>query len=373
MANKRLASLAAKLAQAGIDAAALLPSAGLFYLTGMSLYTSERPLIFVLLKNGALMSVCPAFEASRIAREAPFATIFTYTDEEGAAAGFKRLVEASGRLRALAMEYQAARLLEYLLLKEHCGVERLVDLRPLLAEQRMVKEPVEINSMQQAARQADLVMGFIEQRLSPGISETTLIAQAEAFIKEQGGKLAFISIIGGERTALPHASPSSRELALGDAVVVDLGCQVEGYCSDITRTFVLGEENGHILHIGQIVEQANALARAAVYPGVACGDIDKVARDYIVQAGYGEYFTHRTGHGLGLEIHEEPYIVAGNDRPLAIGHTFTIEPGIYLPRVGGVRIEDDICVTATGAISLTTYPRAVRVVAQSAPRQGGDK
>jgi Xaa-Pro dipeptidase len=137
---------------------------------------------------------------------------------------------------------------------------------------------------------------------------------------------------------------------------------VDGYTSDITRTFLLEGAPVQLERIGAVVFEANRLAREAVGVNVAAGYIDDVARQCITQAGYGQFFTHRTGHGLGLEVHEEPYIVGGSKERLQIGHTFTIEPGIYLPGVGGVRIEDDVCVTATGALSLTTYPRAVKVV-----------
>ncbi|MBS3938508.1 MAG: aminopeptidase P family protein [Peptococcaceae bacterium] len=366
MHKKRLAELAASLKSADIQAAAILPSAALYYLTGMSLSCSERPLLFVVLDSGEFFAVCPFFEATRVAREAPYATIFTYSDEQGAGQGFAALAAKVGPLKNIAMEYQAARLLEYLLLKEHCGVESLADLRPLLAEQRMLKEPQEINKMQQAARLADLAMGFVEENLCPGISELSLLAKAEDFIKSKGGHLAFISIIGGERTALPHATTGARILMTGDVVVVDLGCQVEGYYSDITRTFLLGQASEKMLEVGKIVLAANTLAREAIFPGVSAGFIDQVAREYITKAGYGEFFTHRTGHGLGLEIHEEPYIVMGNRHLLAAGNTFTVEPGIYLDGIGGVRIEDDICVTATGAVSLTTYPRALKVVTKFA-------
>ena len=267
-----------------------------------------------------------------------------------------------GSLDSIAMEYQAARLLEYTLLRDHCSVLNLCDLRPILAEQRMAKDAEEINIMQQAADLADAVMAQVEANLKPGVTELEVVATAHDFIKSKGSRMSFISVIAGERSALPHASPSARAIELGDSVVVDLGCIVEGYTSDITRTFVVGDIDPEIEKIGHIVLEANRLAREAVRPGVTAEFIDNAARDYIVSQGYGQYFTHRTGHGLGLEVHEEPYIVGGSKFELQVGHTFTIEPGIYLPGKGGVRIEDDVCVIATGSISFTRYPRAVKVI-----------
>lgn len=358
----RIETLAANLRQRGISAAAVLPSAGLFYLTGMSATLSERPLLFVFTAAGEAMAVCPAFEAERVRRDSGVLELLTYTDEEGGAAGFARLAARLPQIKVVAMEFQAARLLEYKLLESACRVTDLTDLRPILAAQRMRKEPAEINKLQQAAQLADAAMAVVERNIALGVTEIQIAEAVEAYVKARGGRMSFVSIIAGERTALPHASTGSRPLHPGDVVVADLGCVVDGYTSDITRTFLLEGAPAQLERIGAVVFEANRLAREAVGVDVEAGYIDDVAREYITQAGYGQFFTHRTGHGLGLEVHEEPYIVGGSKETLQIGHTFTIEPGIYLPGVGGVRIEDDVCVTATGALSLTTYPRAVKVV-----------
>jgi Xaa-Pro dipeptidase len=147
---------------------------------------------------------------------------------------------------------------------------------------------------------------------------------------------------------------------MGETIVVDCGATVGGYAADITRTFVIGELNREMAWPFEVVLMANAAARAAIRPGTPAGVADRTARAVIEEAGYGEYFTHRTGHGLGLETHEPPYIVASNQEPLRPGMTFTIEPGIYLPGRGGVRIEDDVVVTEDGLETLTTYPRRLR-------------
>lgn len=140
-------------------------------------------------------------------------------------------------------------------------------------------------------------------------------------------------------------------------MIVDFGVVVDGYVSDLTRTFALGEPDPEWREIYEVVREANAAGRAAVRPGIPAEAVDRAARAVIEAAGYGRYFTHRTGHGLGLEVHEPPSIVAGNTTPLEPGMTFTIEPGIYLPGKGGVRIEDDVVVTESGGESLTTFPR----------------
>ncbi|NBD36125.1 MAG: M24 family metallopeptidase, partial [Chloroflexi bacterium] len=175
--------------------------------------------------------------------------------------------------------------------------------------------------------------------------------------------LAFEPIVaGGPNGGLPHAVPGDRPFKAGDWIVVDWGALVDGYASDITRMVVLGEPRGKMREIHEIVLRANEAGRAAVEPGVEAQAIDAAARAVIQEAGYGPHFMHRTGHGIGLEAHESPYIVAGNDRSMAPGMTFTVEPGIYLPELGGVRIEDDVVVTLQGAETLTTLPRAPFIV-----------
>lgn len=169
---------------------------------------------------------------------------------------------------------------------------------------------------------------------------------------------AFDPIVSaGPNGASPHAVPSDRPLQEGDLLVIDWGGVVDDYPSDITRTFAVGEVEPELTHVYEIVRQANASAKAIAGPGATGRDLDRAARSVIEAAGYGEYFIHRTGHGLGLEVHEPPYIMEANSEPLLPQNVFTIEPGIYLPGRGGVRIEDDIVITKDGFHSLTNFPR----------------
>jgi Xaa-Pro dipeptidase len=145
-------------------------------------------------------------------------------------------------------------------------------------------------------------------------------------------------------------------------LLIDYGASVNGYASDITRTFAIGTLSPELAQVHEIVQAANAAGRAAAGPGVSCQEVDRAARRVIEDAGYGEYFIHRTGHGLGLETHEPPYMVEGNARRLQVGMTFTVEPGIYLPGRGGVRVEDDVVITEEGCESLTTLARDLKIV-----------
>ncbi len=179
----------------------------------------------------------------------------------------------------------------------------------------------------------------------------------------EGHEVATFGIVAsGPNGASPHHDPGDRVVQAGDAVVVDFGGRLHGYCSDTTRNFVVGEPpDGY----GVAMEALRAAQRAAVEavrPGVTAGAVDRAARDVIAAAGYGEYFIHRTGHGIGLEVHEDPYLVAGNDVVLEIGMTFSVEPGIYLPGEWGMRIEDIVAVTPDGVERLNRSDRAPAVV-----------
>jgi Xaa-Pro aminopeptidase len=169
-------------------------------------------------------------------------------------------------------------------------------------------------------------------------------------------------VSGGLNSANPHASPTERKLQAGDLLVVDWGATYDGYISDLTRTFAVGEVDEEYQKIHEIVQAANAAGRAAAKPGVPCAAVDKAARDVIEHAGYGVYFTHRTGHGIGMEGHEEPYIRGDNMQLLEPEMAFTVEPGIYLPDRNGVRIEDNVVITDTGADVLSDMQRGIRVV-----------
>jgi Xaa-Pro dipeptidase len=169
-------------------------------------------------------------------------------------------------------------------------------------------------------------------------------------------------VSGGPNAANPHASPSDRKIQRGDMLVVDWGAAYDGYISDLTRTFAVGEADAEFQKIHKIVQDANAAGRAAAKPGVPCAEVDKAARAVIERAGYGPFFTHRTGHGIGMEGHEAPYMRGDNMQLLEPGMAFTVEPGIYLPNRNGVRIEDNVVITADSADVLSDLPREMGVV-----------
>jgi Xaa-Pro dipeptidase len=230
---------------------------------------------------------------------------------------------------------------------------------------RTCKDEYEIDLMHEAGKIADLVMAGVQEEIRPGISEKELALYIETEYKRLADTVSFNPIVAsGPNAALPHHHPGDRILEKGDFVVVDCGAKYKGYCSDITRTFCLGKATEEMKKVYRAVQEANVKAFEALQKnrGLSGEGADAAARSVITEAGYGPLFTHRTGHGIGLEVHEAPYLVEGNGDPLQEGMTFTIEPGIYLPGKFGVRIEDVVAMTGQGPRRLTAFNRDLIVL-----------
>jgi Xaa-Pro dipeptidase len=345
--------------QRGMSALVLVPGPSLRYLTGLKMHASERLALALLGPEGKAALVVPAFEASRAEQGLRMeADIFAYTDEEGPQSA---LTQACRRLELpgtrIAAESLQMRLMEMWRLQE-AGVEVAAG-DEILAALRMRKDAHELTAMREAAVRTDRVLHEFLPEMQPGRSEKELAAKLRSALLEASGEdLSFAPIlVSGPNSALPHGGPSDRPLQRGDLITIDCGIFYGGYVSDITRTFALGDVEPELSRVYSVVMAANRAGREACRPGATAESVDRAARAVIHDAGYGEFFTHRTGHGIGLEIHEPPYIVEGNQTILEPGMTFTVEPGIYLPGRGGVRIEDDVAITADGAESLTAFPR----------------
>jgi Xaa-Pro aminopeptidase len=240
---------------------------------------------------------------------------------------------------------------------------------PVLATQvlrrlRMVKDSAEIDALRKAGAAIDRVHARVPEFLMPGRTEADVAADiAEAILAEGHSAVAFIIVGSGPHGADPHHECSDRALRAGDIVVVDIGGSYEpGYNSDSTRTYSIGEPEPEVARRYRVLRRAQQAAVDAVRPGVTAAQVDAVARDVLAAEGLAEAFVHRTGHGIGLSVHEEPYIVAGNDLPLEEGMAFSIEPGIYFPGRWGARIEDIVVVTADGALPMNNRPHELVVV-----------
>lgn len=219
-------------------------------------------------------------------------------------------------------------------------------------ELRMRKDPEEIECLRNAAHGVDRVMARIPDEVKfEGRSEVDVARELQAMTVEEGHEVSEFAIVGsGPNGASPHHHAGDRVIETGDLVVCDFGGRWNGYYSDSTRTFVVGEASDEQVEIHEIVQSSNEAGRDAVQAGVSCQEIDRASRRVIEEAGYGDYFIHRTGHGIGLEVHEHPYMVEGNVRPLEDGMSFSVEPGIYLPDRFGVRVED-IVVCGVGSLN----------------------
>lgn len=362
--QSRLDKLIKLLGQHGLAGLALNPGPTLAYLTGLHFHLMERPTVLLVTATGELALVLPELEAGKLAGLPVEIRHYTYSDDpETRPAAFNRAAEPLHLPGdALGVEATRMRYLELTYLADSLPDIGFEDASDCLADLRMIKDASELEKMRQAAEIAQTALLATLARLQAGMTEKAIANQLIIRLLDAGSDpgLPFAPIVSfGENSANPHAVPTDRPLQPGDLLLVDWGANVDGYLSDITRTFTFGEVDPELLAIGETVQQANRAGRSAGAPGVLAGAVDRAARAVIDAAGYGQAFIHRTGHGLGMEAHEAPYIYAGSDLALLPGMTFTVEPGIYLPGKGGVRIEDDVVVTETGLESLTDLPRAV--------------
>ncbi len=360
MHTKRLPRLIEQTANHGCDALVLVPGPNLFYLTGLSFHLSERPIVALFPVDKPAAIVLPALEAVKVGRATVGLDVFPYTDEEGHTPAFQSACAALELAECIiGVEALRMRLIEVRLLERYAPGCRLVPAEEVLAELRMCKDERELEQMRRAIAVTETALRSTMRQVGAGMTEREVAALLTIEMLRAGGEgMAFSPIVvAGPNAASPHATPSDRPIQPGETIVVDCGATVGGYAADITRTFAVGALEPGLARIYEVVRAANEAGRAAAGPGVPAEEVDRAARAVIEETGYGEYFIHRTGHGLGLEPHEPPFIVAGNGRALEPGMTFTVEPGIYLPGRGGVRIEDDVLVTPGGAESLTVFPR----------------
>lgn len=352
--------------QLGLDCVALVPGPNMRYIAGLPLFMSERPILSLHCADGRAAAVVPMLEAGRTrAIAAGTLDVYPYTDEEGHESAFTAAVESlkldGGRC---AIEYLQMRVLELRALEDAAPHTRFVSLEAELPGLRAIKDCAEIAAISAAVAVTEQALHRLIAQPLLGLSERQVAAQLEQEMRNAGAdEPAFVMVVGGPNTADPHAEPSERPLERGDLLTIDCGVTYDGYHSDITRTFVIGEPSPQQAAIYEVVRRSNEAGRRACAPGVPAQLVDRAARSVITEAGYGERFIHRTGHGLGMEVHEPPYIVEGNEQLLRAGMVFTVEPGIYVPGLGGVRIEDNVLVTDDGAQSLTAFPRELLVIA----------
>lgn len=305
-----------------------------------------------------------------------FITDFRYTEQAAAQAqGFEiiknvgpifeevaDLVQKEG-LRELGFEETTVSFLEYSVLEEIIDAQ-LIPISGMIEELREIKDEEEIAIIEKACSIADLAYDHILKMIQPGMTEIEVANQLDFYMRSLGAAgVSFETIVAsGLRSAMPHGVASKKIIEQGDLITIDFGCYYEGYVSDMTRTFAIGDPGEQLKEIYQIVLEAQLAVLEVAKPGVTGKQLDAVARDYITKHGYGEAFGHSTGHGIGLEIHEGPNVSVRAEKQFVPGNIITDEPGIYLPGIGGVRIEDDLLITSDGNRVLTHSPKELIIL-----------
>ncbi len=363
--SNRITTLQQAMREHNLDALMLVPGANMRYLTGIDFLTKLRFMAALIPAEGEAAIIVPTLEQSRAKKGLHIpANIQLWDDGVGPQLALQKAVDKLGlQGKRIGIEESVMRVFELRALEQAHMASNIVDASSLISEMRMVKDADEIRAMRKAVAIVEETLLMTIRHMHVGMTELQIAHIWQEAIRAHGYQPSFdIAVAAGTNGANPHHVNSKRELHVGDLVVMDGGVYVDGYASDITRTVAIGQPNTEKLNIYDLVKQANAAGRAACRPGTTGEEIDRAARDVIEQGGYGEHFIHRTGHGLGIDVHEEPFIVAGSQQPLHPGTTFTVEPGIYVPGLCGVRIEDDILITTDGAESLTTFERNLMII-----------
>ncbi|WP_243385421.1 M24 family metallopeptidase [Bacillus kexueae] len=366
MNQKRLEHVREWMKKEKVEAAFIHSRENVFYLTGYDSDPHERLMGLLLLNENEPMFILPKMEENQL-RETKFdGEIIGYFDEQNPWELIRDRVNNhhTVHVQNLAVEKEALSLGRSEQFRRIFPNATFVAIEPLLNEMRVIKDESELSILQKAAKLADYGVEVGINALKEGVTELEVVATIEYELKKKGiREMSFSTmVLFGQNAGNPHGVPGNNLLKKGDFVLFDLGVVLNGYCSDITRTVVFEEVSAKQKEIYDVVLKAQLEAIKASKVGVRIGDLDKIARDIITNAGYGEYFPHRLGHGLGISVHEYPSMSSDNDETLKEGMVYTIEPGIYDPTVGGVRIEDDIVLTSEGAVTLTSYPKPLQII-----------
>ncbi|WHX99603.1 Xaa-Pro peptidase family protein [Neobacillus sp. DY30] len=363
--NQRLHNLQAWMKENGIEVSFITSSENVFYLSGFFTNPHERLLGLAMFQEEEPFLICPGMEVNDVKKSGWNHEIIGYSDIDNP----WELVLTSINKRIGAVRNAAIE-------KEHMNVERYEELKSLFpsasfvsAEEkmrklRMIKDAKELKVMEEACALADYAIEVGCSEIKEGRTELDVLNAVEYALKKKGvTEMSFSTmVLTGANAASPHGNPGNTKIQKGDLVLFDLGVVVERYCSDITRTVAYGDINDKQKEIYDTVLKAQLAAIEVSKPGATAAEVDLTARRIISDAGYGEYFPHRLGHGLGISVHEYPSMTETNQLVIEEGMVYTIEPGIYVPGVAGVRIEDDVFITADGAKVLTNFPKELQIL-----------
>lgn len=354
MQERRLLAVKKLLESMGADALLVFGLTTIKYLTG---FTGSDGALLV--SSYGQWLLCDSRYTTQAGAEAPLCRVVEYNVKVD---GIARLAGEQGWLR-LAFDAEQVTVAVHRPLAAALPAVELLPVGGELDELRAIKSADELEAIERSCELASAAFMQLLPLVRPGVSERSLALELEIFMKRSGAEeKAFDFIVAsGERGALPHGHPTDRKIAAGELVTIDFGARLDGYHSDETVTLAVESADRRQMEIYAVVKEAHDLALAAVRPGVFCREVDAIARDYIAGRGFGDYFGHGLGHGVGLDIHEKPTLSPRSDKILAQGMVVTIEPGIYIPGWGGVRIEDTVAVTADGCRPLTRVAKELLV------------
>lgn len=359
LATARLAALRGRMAQTETDLVALGPSSHMTWLSGVHPHGDERPVMLLVSQSyaGFLMPALNA-EAARQDTSLPF---HAWRDDDGPEAALSELLKACDATRAnlsvvldetMRTDF-ALRLLDAMETPQRRFTDDTVSLL------RATKDDSKYRAIKAAHLVNDAAVRAAFEALREDITEREIVEVIKAQYAEAGAELEFCSVCFGPSSAFPHHTPGATPLASNSAVLIDTGCRMDGYPSDMTRCGYFGTPEADYEDVFDVVENAVQAALSVAKPGVPAREVDKAARNVIAAAGYGDRFLHRTGHGLGIDIHEPPYIAANSDAVLTEGNVFSIEPGIYLDGIFGIRLEEIVILRSEGAEIFSEMPRTL--------------
>jgi Xaa-Pro aminopeptidase len=358
----RMARARARMRELGIDALLLSTGADLPYLTGYEAMPLERLTMLVLPSEGDAVLVVPELEAPRVVGQPGTFEALPWGETEDPIAIVVGLVARGGPAHSIAIgDHTWARfLIDLQCALPDVAFRRATDVTGAL---RIVKDTAEVDALRAAASVVDGIARTMRERPFAGRTELDVHRELVERMLEGGHARANFAIVAaGANAASPHHDPSDRMIVSGDVVLCDFGGTMRGYCSDITRMFVVGDVDPEVRDAYAVLVEAQEAGVQAATIGTPCEMVDAAARRVIADAGYGDRFVHRTGHGIGTEAHEDPYVVAGNTTPIVAGHAFSVEPGIYVPGRFGLRLEDIVVAADSGPERLNHAPRDLAIV-----------
>jgi len=361
----KIQQLQSYLKEQSIDAAFITDPYNVFYVSGFKSNPHERLLGVMVFADAEPFLICPKMEIPDAKNAGWAGEVVGHEDTQNSMEILYQTALSRGvDLKTMAVEKAHMTVERYEALLSFFGDLSISQLDAQLNAMRVIKDDAELQILREAAALADYAIEVAARTIKEGITEIEVMTEIELALKKRGvTHMSFdTTVLTGARAASPHGKTGEYKLQQGDLVLFDLGVVHKGYCSDITRTLALGEPNEEQKEVYDVVYRSEMAALEAVKPGVTAAELDHISRQVIADAGYGDYFTHRLGHGLGIDVHEFPSIHGENTMTMEKGMVFTLEPGIYVPGKVGVRIEDDVAVTADGYEVLTKYPKELQII-----------